>query len=114
MLFQSCDSGPEIILNEILSLTSSSGLSLAQDDRTDSITEQFKTITHSLGHLQSSSASFAHIEQPSISTSVAVTASQPCNAPCCQDSLEVFQVTDKNIFKKTRKVQGHGRQFCPK
>ena len=37
---------------------------------------------------------------------------QPCNAPCCQDSLEAFQVTDKNILRKTRKVQGHGRQFC--
>ena len=47
-----------------------------------------------------------------MSISEVVTASQPCNAPCCQDSLEVFQVTDKNILRKTRKVQGHGRQFC--
>ena len=47
-----------------------------------------------------------------MSTSEVVTASQLCDAPCCQDSLEVFQVTDKTSLRKTRKVQGDGRQFC--
>ena len=36
-----------------------------------------------------------------------------CDAQCCQDTLEVFQVTDESILKKTKKVQGHSRQFCP-
>ena len=51
--------------------------------------------------LQSSSASLAHIEQleqPSISKLEVITVSHPCNAPCCQDSLEVFQVTGKSIL----------------
>ena len=26
------------------------------------------------------------------------------DAQCCQDTLEVFQVTDENILKKTKKV----------
>ena len=97
-IISSCDSGPsEIILDDVLSLTSSSDTSLAQ------------------GHGESTNSSTEQIEQPqqpSMSISEVVTASQPCNAPCCQDSLEVFQVTDKNILRKTRKVQGHGRQFC--
>ena len=74
--------------------------------------------THSFWHLQSSSTFPAYIEQPhdqqpSLSTSGVVTVLQLCNAPHCQDSLEVFQVTNKNILKKTRKVQGHNRQCCP-
>ena len=38
--------------------------------------------------------------------------STECVAQCCEDTLEVFQVTTESILKKTRKVQGHGRQFC--
>ncbi len=36
-----------------------------------------------------------------------------CNAQCCQDTLEVFQVIDESVVKRTIKVQGHSRQFCP-
>ena len=35
-----------------------------------------------------------------------------CNARCCQDTLEIFQVTDQNVILQTRKIQGHSRQFC--
>lgn len=35
-----------------------------------------------------------------------------CAAQCSQDSLEVFQVRDKNILRATWKVQGHSRKFC--
>ena len=35
-----------------------------------------------------------------------------CNARCCQDILEIFQVTDQNVILRTRKIQGHSRQFC--
>ena len=124
----SCDTGSsEIVLDEVLSLSSGSDSSLAQTEikstiaisssDTSLLIDTLKTTSHSSGYLQSSSASFAYIqqsEQPSMSTSEVVTALQPCNALCCQDSLEVYQVTDKSILKKTRKVQGHSRQFCPK
>ena len=105
----------------MLSLSSSSDSSLAQGERTGCSTQQTRKsndtcLSYSSGHLQPSSASLTYIEPPeqhSVSTSEVVTTSQPCYAPCCQDSLEVFQVTDKSVLKKTRKVQGHGRQFCP-
>ena len=35
-----------------------------------------------------------------------------CDARCCQDTLEIFQVTDQSVISQTRKIQGHGRQFC--
>ena len=35
-----------------------------------------------------------------------------CNAPCCRDAVESFQVSDQAVLQKTRKLQGHARQFC--
>ena len=38
---------------------------------------------------------------------------ESCSTRCCQDTLEVIQVQDDGIImSKTRKVQGHGQQFC--
>jgi len=34
-----------------------------------------------------------------------------CKGKYCEDSLEVYQVTDAKVLKSTRKVQGHARQF---
>ena len=44
-------------------------------------------------------------KQPLVSTSEVITASQPCDAPCCQDNLEVFQVTDKIFLGKQGKCR---------
>ena len=36
-----------------------------------------------------------------------------CESECCQDSLDIFQVRDSTILKKTRRDQGQrSRQFC--
>lgn len=35
-----------------------------------------------------------------------------CNAPCCRDAVESFQVTNQAVLQNTRKVQGHACQFC--
>lgn len=35
-----------------------------------------------------------------------------CNAPCCRDAVESFQVTNQAILQNTRKVQGHACRFC--
>ena len=34
-----------------------------------------------------------------------------CNSQCCQDTLDVFQVTDETVLKRSKRVQGHTRQF---
>jgi len=34
-----------------------------------------------------------------------------CKGKCCEDSLEVYQVTNAKVLKSTRKVRGHARQF---
>ena len=44
-------------------------------------------------------------EEPSADTA-------ECNAPCCRDAVESFQVSDQAVLQKTRKLQGHARQFC--
>ena len=62
------------------------------------------------GHSENADSPIEQIEHPQQPIEVSVL--EPCSALCCQDSLEVFQVTDKTILRKTRKVQGHGRQFC--
>ena len=36
------------------------------------------------------------------------------NVPCCRDAVESFQVSDQAALQKTRKLQGHARQFCTK
>ena len=35
-----------------------------------------------------------------------------CNAPCCRDVVESFQVSDQAVLQTTRKLQGYARQFC--
>ena len=44
-------------------------------------------------------------EEPSADTA-------ECNAPCYRDAVESFQVSDQAVLQKTRKLQGHARQFC--
>lgn len=103
-------------------------LSSSSDSSVESLTRQVNanssvtsdtvnSVTHSCGHVQLFS-SLENTKQPEEPTAMRVSsevviASQPCNVSCCQDSLEPFQVKDKSVLIKTRKVQGHGRQFCP-
>jgi len=44
-------------------------------------------------------------EEPSADTA-------ECNAPCCRDAVESFQVSDQVVLQKTMKLQGPARQFC--
>ena len=44
-------------------------------------------------------------EEPSADTA-------ECNAPCCRDGVESFQVLDQAVLQKIRKLQDHARQFC--
>ena len=55
--------------------------------------------------LPSTSAFFVDSNEPT------ATHLTQCKVQCCQDSLEVYQVTDPNVHKSTKKVQGHARQF---
>lgn len=34
-----------------------------------------------------------------------------CNSQCCQDTLDIFQVRDDTVLKRTKRVQGHTRRF---
>lgn len=69
-VISSCDTGSsEIILDEVLSLSSISDSSLAQGERTSCSTQQTRKsndtcLSHSSGHLQPSSASLTYIEPP--------------------------------------------------
>ena len=65
----------------------------------------YHTLSQPEGH---SSDELADIQEEPIST-----CDTNCDSQCCQDTLDVFQVTDESVIKMTRRHLGHNRQFCP-